>query len=69
MVLIANLLAWPAAYFVMRAWLQGFAYRTSLNAGTFVLAAVVSLGVALVTVSVQSLRAALGDPVNAIMYE
>lgn len=66
---IANLIAWPAAFFLMHRWLAGFAYRTGLNPLTFLLAAGISLAVALLTVSYQSVKAALYDPVRSLRYE
>jgi putative ABC transport system permease protein len=68
-VAVANLVAWPAAYFASRQWLQGFAYRTSIGAAPFVLSAALALAIALITVSYQAVRAALADPVKALRYE
>jgi putative ABC transport system permease protein len=68
-VLAANLIAWPVVYFVMRRWLQNFAYRTSIGVGTFFLSAGLALLIAFLTVSYQSVKAALADPVKAIRYE
>ncbi len=70
-VVLANLLAWPAAYFAMRSWLGGFAYRIDLNAqlGFFVLAGALALGIALLTVVFQAVKAALSDPVKTLKYE
>ena len=69
LVLIANLLAWPLAYFAMRSWLQGFAYRVSMNARVFLLAGLLTLCIALMTVSYQALRAARANPVDSLRYE
>ncbi len=68
-VLAANLLAWPAAYLVMRGWLQGYAYRTGIAWWLFALVGAGTLVIALLTVSFQSLRAAQADPVKALKYE
>ncbi|MEN6310264.1 MAG: FtsX-like permease family protein, partial [Acidobacteriota bacterium] len=68
-VLVANLLAWPAAYFIMRNWLRGYAYRAEIAWWLFVLAGAGTLAIALLTVSFQSLRAAQADPVRALKYE
>ncbi len=68
-VLFANIIAWPVAYFAMRKWLQGFAYRTSIEFYTFVLSAIIALIIALATVSYQAIRAAKTDPVNSLKYE
>ena len=64
-VLLANLIGWPIAYFVMTKWLANFAYRTGLNLWTFFLAGALALSIALITVSYHSLKAAIADPVQA----
>jgi len=69
LVLLANLISWPVAYFVMRNWLQDFAYRTSLGVFTFVLAMVLALVIALLTVSFQAVKAAVSNPVDTLKYE
>ena len=69
LVLLANIISWPVAYFVMRNWLQDFAYRTSLGMLTFVLTMVLALIIALLTVSFQAVKAAVANPVDALKYE
>ena len=66
---MANLIAWPIAYYAMNRWLQDFAYRIELGPGVFVLGGVLALGIALLTVSVQAIRAARANPVEALRYE
>ena len=70
-VVVANVFAWPSAYFALRSWLGGYAYRISLNAqlGFFILAGALALAIALLTVSFQALKAALSDPVKILKYE
>jgi hypothetical protein len=68
-VLIANVVAWPLAYFAMNKWLENFAFRTHINIGTFVITASLSLLFAVITVSYQTLKTAFGDPVNSLRYE
>jgi putative ABC transport system permease protein len=70
-VLVANVFAWPAAYFAMRSWLGGYAYRINLNGhlSYFVLAGAAALGIALFTVAFQAVKAALADPVKTMKYE
>ncbi len=68
-VLIANIIAWPVSYYAMSRWLQNFAYRTSIEPGAFLLAAFIALGIAILTVSFQSVRAALANPVDSLRYE
>jgi putative ABC transport system permease protein len=69
LVLIANLVAWPVTYLVMSNWLKDFAYRIDISFGVFVMAALITLVIALCTVIFQALKAALSNPVNAIKYE
>jgi hypothetical protein len=69
LVTLANLVAWPAAWYVMSRWLQNYAYHTRLNPLVFVGAALSALLIALLTVSFQAVRAALSDPVDSIRYE
>ncbi len=69
LVVIGNLLAWPAAYLMMRSWLDNFAYRTSLTLWIFLAAVALSLAIALLSVSSQSLRAARANPVKSLRYE
>ena len=68
-VVLANLIAWPIAYYVMNNWLQGFDYRISLSWWIFVASGILALVIALLTVSYQSIRAALANPVDALKYE
>jgi putative ABC transport system permease protein len=68
-VLIANLIAWPIAYYVMNKWLQNFAYRIDLSWWMFVLAGALALGIALLTISWQAIRAATANPVDSLRYE
>jgi putative ABC transport system permease protein len=68
-VLIANLLAWPVAYLAMNRWLQNFAYKMSLNPWVFILSGFLAFAVALATVSYQSIKAAISDPIQSLRYE
>jgi putative ABC transport system permease protein len=69
LVLVANVLAWPVAYYAMSRWLEQFAYRIGLGFTPFVLAAAGALLVALLTVGTQTFRAASSNPVDALRYE
>ncbi len=69
LVLLANLLAWPVAYFAAHNWLADFAYRIDLGWWMFALAGGIALLIALLTVSTQALKAALANPVEALRYE
>jgi putative ABC transport system permease protein len=68
-VLLANILAWPIAYFAMNRWLQGFAYRIIIGLWPFFLGALLSFAIAMMTVSYQALKSALADPVDSLRYE
>jgi putative ABC transport system permease protein len=69
LVLVANLIAWPLAYFAMNKWLQDFAYRIEIGWWVFAFAGGLALVIALLTVSTQAVRAALANPVEALRYE
>lgn len=68
-VLLANLIAWPAAWFVMKRWLQNFAYRIELSWWMFILAAVLALLIALTIVSLQIVKTAFRNPADSLRYE
>jgi putative ABC transport system permease protein len=68
-VAISNLIAWPIAYFAMKMWLQNFAYRINIGIGIFLLSAVLALVIAVLTVSYQSIKAAVANPVESLRYE
>ena len=68
-VLIANLIAWPVAWWVMRDWLNSFDARIDLGPGPFVLAGLLALGIAVATIAAHSIRVARANPVHALRYE
>jgi len=68
-VFFANIIAWPVAYFVAHKWLQNFAYRVNLGMWIFILSGLASLAIALLTISYQTVKAALADPVDSLRYE
>ncbi len=68
-VLVANIIAWPIAYFMMNRWMQNFAYKAGIGLWPFILSAVLAFLIALVTISYQSVKAALTDPVDCLRYE
>ncbi len=69
MVIIASILATPVAWYFMSGWLEDFAYRIDIGWSTFVLAGIFALMIVWLAVSYQSIRAALGNPVEALRYE
>jgi putative ABC transport system permease protein len=68
-VLLANLIAWPAAYLAMSGWLSGFARRIDLEVWMFGLAAAATLAIAALTVAAHAWRIAGVRPVRALRYE
>ena len=68
-VLIANVLAWPAAYLLMNRWLHNFAYRAGIPFWLFFFAGLLALVVALLTVGFQAFKAATSNPADALRYE
>ena len=68
-ILLAIVLASPIAWYLMHLWLETFAYHVSLGVDVFVIAALVSIVIALGTVTWQSLAAANANPIKALRYE
>lgn len=66
---LAMMLAFPIAYFLMNTWLQDFEYRISIGWVSFALAAVISILLAVVTISLQAFKAAQADPIESLRYE
>ncbi|MGE5796256.1 MAG: ABC transporter permease [Ignavibacteria bacterium] len=68
-IIIANLIAWPIAYYFMNNWLENFAYRAGITLWSFIYSGVIALIIALLTVSSQIIKAAASNPVEALRYE
>ena len=70
-ILLANLIAWPSAYYFVHQWLHGFAYRISIQHHwyVFLFAGAIALGIAWLTVAYQAMRAATRNPVECLRYE
>ncbi len=68
-VVIANLIAWPVAYYLMSRWLQNFVYRIDISYWVFILAGVISVFIAMITVSSQAIKASLANPVDSLRDE
>jgi putative ABC transport system permease protein len=66
---LANIIAWPIAYFVMNKWLHDFAYRIEISWWVFVLSGGVTLLIVLLTVCYQAIKAAMANPVESLRYE
>jgi len=69
LIILAFLIAAPLAWYYMNGWLQGFAYKAALQWWIFLLAAVVAVSIALLTVSYQSIKAAITNPANSLRAE
>jgi putative ABC transport system permease protein len=69
LVLVAFVLAIPVSWYAMHKWLEGFAYRTDIGIGVFIAAGVLALCIAWLTVSYQSIKAALANPVKSLRSE
>jgi len=68
-VLVALIIASPIAWLVMNKWLEDFAYRIQIQWWLFVLAGLITIGIALITVSWQAIRAAVANPVKSLRDE
>lgn len=69
LMILANLLAWPVAYYVMNHWLQNFPYRIQMHLWIFIASGTAALLLALSTVCFQSIKAALANPADSLRYE
>ncbi len=68
-VVIANIIAFPLAWLAMDNWLNGYVYHTKLSPEIFIYAFILSVTIAIITVSYQSIKSAIRNPVNSIKYE
>ena len=66
---MANLVAWPVAWYLMHNWLQDFAYKIDISIWMFVLATVAALIITVITVSVQAIKAAVVNPIKSLRTE
>jgi putative ABC transport system permease protein len=66
---LANLIAWPLGFLIMNRWMQNFAYRAGISIWIFVFSAVMSLLIALLTVSAQSIKTVVSNPVDSLRHE
>jgi putative ABC transport system permease protein len=69
LVLIANLVAWPLIYLVMNDWLNNFANRIGIDYFNFIIAGCIVMIIAVLTISVQSMKAAAQNPVHSLRSE
>ncbi len=68
-IVIANLITWPIGYYIMAGWLENFAYKTTLGWWIFAIAGIIAFLLAIITISYQSVRAALLNPVKSLRTE
>jgi putative ABC transport system permease protein len=68
-VILANILAWPAAYFAVRSWLNNYPYRIHIGIEVFIVSGLAALAVALLSVIAQAVKSALADPSASLKYE
>lgn len=68
-VLLANVIAWPLAWYGMDSWLNGFAYRTPIGVGSFLFAGALAVLMAAITISFQSIKSAFANPVDSLRNE
>ena len=69
LVLLANIIAWPVAWYLLNQWLQSFLYRTHIRFDIFIFAGIITFLTALITISYQSIKAATANPVDSLRYE
>ncbi|RZJ78907.1 MAG: FtsX-like permease family protein [Flavobacterium sp.] len=69
LVAVANVIAFPLAYIIINKWLSGFEYRVAISFLPFALAIAISILIAVITVSLQSIKVAKANPVDALKYE
>jgi putative ABC transport system permease protein len=69
LVLIAFLIAFPVSWWAMNQWLQSFAYRINISWWVFALAGLLTIAIALITVSFQAIKAAVANPVTSLKAE
>jgi putative ABC transport system permease protein len=68
-VIIANIIAWPLAWWAMRGWLNGFDARIDLGPAPFVLAGLLALAIAIGTIAGHAIKVARANPITALRYE
>jgi putative ABC transport system permease protein len=69
LVVLANILAWPLAWYAMHRWLQNFTYRVDMGWAIFIVAGIAALLIAIFTISFQAIKVAVANPVNALRDE
>ena len=68
-IILANIMAWPTAFFIIKKWLQNFAYQVGFGIEIFIFSALVAFFIASLTISVQTIKAATANPINVLRRE
>jgi len=69
LVVTANAIAWPIAWYAMNRWLEDFAYRIEIGLEIFLVAGLLAVAITVFTVSIQALKAAVSNPIKSLRYE
>jgi putative ABC transport system permease protein len=69
LILVANVIAWPVAYYFMKDWLNSFAYHIDMNVMVYLLSALIAVVISILTVSAQTIKAATSNPAQTLKYE
>jgi putative ABC transport system permease protein len=69
LILVANVIAWPVAYYFMKDWLNSFAYHIDMNVMVYLLSALIAVVISILTVSAQTIKAATSNPARTLKYE
>ena len=69
LIIVANVVAWPLAWYFMNKWLDTFAYHIDMDVLVYILAAIAAILIALITVSAQTIKAAMSNPAKTLRYE
>lgn len=69
LILLANLIAWPIAWYFVHQWLKGFPYKIKIDPFVFIYSVLITMGIAFLTILYQTLKAARENPVKALRYE
>jgi ABC-type antimicrobial peptide transport system permease subunit len=69
LVAVANIIAWPTAYYFMKKWLDNFVFKTNIQIWVFIYSAIIALLIALLSISFKTIKAATANPVDSLRYE
>jgi len=69
LIIISSSIAWPVAWYIINSWLENFAYKIDLSIMVFLVSTIISISVAIITISYQTIKAARANPVDSLKYE